>query len=133
MNLFAVDYDCMTLGSIEFEMKKSQVNLNEDYENIIKKFEPEALLAEHKSENLVVLEQAVKNKISYGLFHPDIKHLDENLLAQRIPKVILLDKDSTSIEAFKKYGQVIIDLTQYENIANDLIFSLFFHMDIECD
>ena len=133
MNLFAVDYDCMTLGSIEFEMKKSQVNLNEDYENIIKKFEPEALLAEHQSENLVVLEQAVKNKISYGLFYPDIKHLDENLLAQRIPKVILLDENSASIEAFKKYGQVITDLTQYENIANDLIFSLFFHMDIECD
>lgn len=123
MKLYAVDYDSMTLGSIEFEMKKSQVNLNEDYENIIKKFEPEALLAEHQSENLVVLEQAVKNKISYGLFYPDIKHLDENLLAQRIPKVILLDENSTSIEAFKKYGQVIIDLTQYENIANDLIFS----------
>lgn len=133
MKLYAVDYDSMTLGSIEFEMKKSQVNLNEDYENIIKKFEPEALLAEHQSENLVVLEQAVKNKISYGLFFPDIKHLDENLLAQRIPKVILLDENSTSIEVFKKYGQVIIDLTQYANIANDLIFSLFFHMDIDCD
>lgn len=133
MKLYAVDYDSMTLGSIEFEMKKSQVNLNEDYENIIKKFEPEALLAEHQSENLVVLEQAVKNKISYGLFYPDIKHLDENLLAQRNPKVILLDENSTSVEAFKKYGQVIIDLTQYENIANDLIFSLFFHMDIDCD
>lgn len=133
MKLYAVDFDSIIPQSLDFTLKELQVSLNEDYESIIAEFKPEALLAEQQSENLVVLEQAVKNEISYGLFYPDIKNLDKKLLAQRIPKVILLDENNCSIKEFEKCGQVVFDLNKYENIANDLIFSLFFHMDIDFD
>ncbi|MGQ9372778.1 hypothetical protein ACUM6W_02840 [Acinetobacter tandoii] len=50
----------LDLNSHQSRFKECKVGLDNDYDEIIKAFNPDLIMAEHIGENTVVLEQAIK-------------------------------------------------------------------------
>ena len=122
-------FSSLELHSNQSEFKELEVGLCNDYSNVIRVFEPESIMAEHINENAAVLAQAVKNWSGYGLFYPDIKNTDLELLLLRFPKIILLQKEDLSIKTFENFGRVVFDLIDYQKAVFKLIYEGSFIFD----
>jgi len=122
-------FSSLELHSNQSAFKELEVGLYNDYSNVIRVFEPESIMAEHINENAAVLAQAVKNWSGYGLFYPDIKNIDLELLSLRFPKIILLREEDLSIKTFENFGRVVFDLIEYKKAVCKLIYEGSFIFD----
>ena len=113
----------LELNSNQSRFKECKVGLDNDYDEIIEAFKPDLIMAEHISENTVVLEQAIKNWSAYGLFYPDITTIDLELLFYKFPKIFLLDNDSEFTSFFEEFGKVVLNMIDYQESCYELIYN----------
>lgn len=113
----------LELNSNQSRFKECKVGLDNDYDEIIEAFNPDFIMAEHIGENTVVLEQAIKNWSAYGLFYPDIKTIDQELVSYQFPKVFLLDIESEFTSFFAGFGKVVLNMIDYQKSCYELIYN----------
>ncbi|WP_445346259.1 hypothetical protein [Acinetobacter bohemicus] len=113
----------LELHSNQSKFKECKVGLDNDYDEIIEAFKPDLIMAEHISENTVVLEQAIKNWSAYGLFYPDITTIDLELLFYQFPKIFLLDNESEFTSFFEEFGKVVLNMIDYQEACYELIYN----------
>ena len=80
------------------------------------------LMAEHATENNLVLDYAVKYWLGYGLYHPEFVQLDQKYLQARFPKIILLKPNHPDTKTFSNIGRVVFDFDEYQHQVEQLLY-----------